>query len=262
MKHLRSLALFCIILAGTFVFAAEPAPLDLYLLVGQSNMAGRGKVTEADRQPHPRILVLNRDNTWVSQGEPIHFDKREAGVGLGFTFAKLAAGRNPDATIGLIPCAVGGTPISRWKPGADLYKQALTRARIALKQGRLKGILWHQGESECGSQTQSAIYSRLLAEVATGFRRDLDAPEVPFIAGELGEFLYVRSGGKSPYARVVNEQINLLPTLIPNTAVVHSAGLEHKGDELHFDAQAQKEFGQRYFAALQSLQTPANSPAR
>ncbi len=263
MKHLQSLALFCILLlAGSFVTAAEPASLDLFLLVGQSNMAGRGVVTDADRQPHPRVLVLNQDNTWVSQGEPIHFDKPIAGVGPGFTFAKLVAEQNPGATVGLIPCAVGGTPISRWKPGADLYQQALARARIALKRGRLKGILWHQGESESGSEAKSVIYGRLLAEVATGFRRDLNAPEVPFIAGELGEFLYVRSAGKSPYARVVNEQINLLPTLIPKASVVRSTGLAHKGDELHFDADAQKEFGKRYFAAFQSLQSPATNPVR
>lgn len=256
MKRFRILNLLLASVAGVSAVAATPDSLDLYLLVGQSNMAGRGKVAEADRQPDPRVLVLNKENVWVSQGEPIHFDKPGiAGVGLGFTFAKLAADQKPGTTIGLIPCAVGGTPISRWKPGADLYEQALARARIALKNGRLKGILWHQGEAECGSEPSAHAYAQNLAAVAAGFRRDLNAPDVPFIAGELGEFLYTRKAGPSPYARVVNEQIDSLPALLPRSAVVSSAGLEHKGDELHFSADAQKEFGRRYFAAFQSVQT-------
>lgn len=256
MKRLLFLALLCVFLAGSLAFATKPAaPLELYLLVGQSNMAGRGKVTDADRQPDPRILVLDKENAWGSQGEPIHFDKPSmVGVGLGFTFAKLVAEKNPGATVGLIPCAVGGTPISRWKPGADLYEQALARAKAAQLSGQLKGILWHQGEAECGNEPRARAYAKDLAEVAVGFRRDLGAPDVPFIAGELGEFLYTRTGNKSPFARVVNEQINSLPTLIPNAAAVSSAGLGHKGDELHFSAEAQKEFGARYFKALQSLQ--------
>ncbi len=253
MKQFRLLTLMCALLSGSSLFAAQPASLDLYLLVGQSNMAGRGTLIDADRKPDPRVLVLNRDNVWVSQGEPIHFDKPEAGVGLGFTFAKLVAGQTPGVTVGLIPCAVGGTPVSRWQPGADLYEQALTRAKIALKSGHLKGILWHQGEAESGNEKLAHSYAKSLAAVVAGFRRDLNAPDVPFIAGELGEFLYTRTGNKSPYARVVNEQINSLPTFLPHSAVVSSAGLGHKGDELHFSAEAQKEFGHRYFKALQSL---------
>jgi len=256
MKRFPLLALLCVLFTGAF--AAEPASLDLYLLVGQSNMAGRGKVSDADRKADPRILVLNKENTWVSQGEPIHFDKPEmVGVGLGFTFAKLAADKNPGVTIGLIPCAVGGTPISRWQPGADLYQQALVRARIALKSGRLKGILWHQGESECASKERAEAYAKNLAAVAAGFRRDLDTPDAPFIAGELGEFLAKRSTAPTPNALVVNQQINLLPTLIPHAAAVSSAGLDHKGDQLHFSAEAQKEFGKRYFEALLALQAKA-----
>jgi hypothetical protein len=252
----QALLLTLLFAVGSWAFAKDPGSLDLYLLVGQSNMAGRGKVSPADRQSDPRVLVLNKENIWVSRGEPIHFDKPEAaGVGPGFTFAKLVTARNPGVTAGLIPCAVGGTPIARWKPGADLYEQTLIRARIAMKNGTLKAILWHQGEAESSDETKARAYARDLAEVAEGFRRDLAAPSVPFIAGELGEFLYTRKGKKSPYARIVNEQINKLPTLITNAAAVSAKGLGHRGDELHFSSEAQKEFGRRYFDALQSLQS-------
>lgn len=233
---------------------------DLYLLVGQSNMAGRGKLTPADRKPDARVLVLGKEDQWVSQGEPLHFDKKEAGVGLGFTFAKLMADRAPGMTIGLIPCAVGGTPQSRWMPGSDgqaggdLYNEAVRRAKIAQQSGRLKGILWHQGESETGNRAKAGAYAANLAKIVEGFRRDLNAPDVPFVAGELGEFLYTRSGGKSAHAKIVNEQIDRLPQVVAGTAAVSSAGLAHKGDELHFDADAQREFGRRYYEAMVVLQ--------
>lgn len=229
-------------------------PLQLFLLVGQSNMAGRGAVTDADRQPYPSVFVLNKENTWASQGEPIHFDKPElVGVGLGFTFAKLVADQAPGATIGLIPCAVGGTPVSRWQPGADLYEAAIARARIALKDGHLAGILWHQGESECGNEAQARAYAQSLLAVASGFRRDLNAPDVPFIAGELGEYLYTRITENEYHPRIVNAQVHQLPALLPRSAVVSAAGLGHNGDQLHFNAEALKELGRRYFMAWQSL---------
>ena len=117
--------------AGNTAAVPDKSRFDLYLLVGQSNMAGRGTVSPEDALPAERVLVFDRNEAWVNKGEPVHFDKPEAGVGLGFAFAKLAAARSPQATIGLIPCAVGGTPISRWKPGGDLYEEAVRRAKIA-----------------------------------------------------------------------------------------------------------------------------------
>ena len=90
----------------------------LFLLVGQSNMAGRGVVTPADQKEDPRVLTLNKEGAWVPAVDPIHFDKTSAGVGLGRTFGITLAGATPGVTIGLIPCAVGGSPIDSWRPGA------------------------------------------------------------------------------------------------------------------------------------------------
>src|SRR4051794_5233593 len=99
--------------------AAEPDPkFHLYLLVGQSNMAGRGKVEKEDQTPHARVLVLNKDDAWVPAADPLHFDKRSAGVGPGLTFGKVLAEADPGVTIGLIPCAAGGSPITVWEKGA------------------------------------------------------------------------------------------------------------------------------------------------
>jgi len=232
---------------------SDPAKFDVYLLVGQSNMAGRGILAPNDKKADPRILVFDSKNEWVNRGEPVHFDKPVAGVGLGFAFAKCAADKRNGVMIGLIPCAVGGTPVKDWQPGAVLFQNAVQRTQLALKQGGiLKGILWHQGEAECRSPELSSAYAHNLTQVIEGFRKAFNTPNVPFIAGELGEYLYT-SKNAPPYARDVNAQIDSLPGLVPNTAVVSSKDLTSNADQLHFNSKSLKEFGKRYFDALQNL---------
>ena len=89
----------------------------LYLLVGQSNIAGRGKVEAQDKKIHPRVLMLDKKGAWAPAVAPLHFDKPFAGTGLGRTFGIRIAENNPEVTVGLIPCAAGGSPISTWEPG-------------------------------------------------------------------------------------------------------------------------------------------------
>jgi hypothetical protein len=229
--------------------------LHLYLLIGQSNMAGRGVVEEADKTPPPRVLKFTKENAWAPAIPPLHFDKPIAGVGLGSSFGRVMAESNPDATIGLIPCAVGGTPLSRWSKGGDLYAQALERAKLALKDGTLKGILWHQGEGDSGNERLATTYGERLAKMVKDLRADLGAGEVPFVAGKLGEFLKREDkDGKPSLWPKVNEQIGALPKSVPNAAAVESTGLKHKGDVVHFDTPSLREFGQRYAEAMKRLQ--------
>ena len=140
----------------SYVSAQEPTVdlpskknFHLFLLAGQSNMAGRGEIEEQDRVAHPRVLMLSEDREWIPAVAPIHFDKTVAGVGLGKSFAIALAEANPGITIGLIPAACGGSPIESWEPGgfhkqtqSPPYDDAISRTRTALKDGTLKGILW------------------------------------------------------------------------------------------------------------------------
>ncbi len=245
------------------VSAAEPpavglppkAQLHVYLLLGQSNMAGRGLLNETNRLPTDRVLKFTADNRWAPAVEPLHFDKPTiAGAGLGMSFARAMADAEPSVTIGLVPCAVGGTPLERWMKGVDLYEAALVRARIALKDGTLKGILWHQGEGDAGSEEKARSYAARLARMVTDLRADLGAGDVPFVAGKLGEFPPKESKSGKPSLRpVVNEQIATIGRLIPRAAAVESAGLGDKGDGTHFDTPALREFGLRYARAMQAL---------
>jgi len=243
--------------AGAETSAAPTADeaLDLYLLIGQSNMAGRGKVADEDRKGHPRVVTLNKAGQWVAAGDPIHFDKRMAGVGPGLTFGKTMAGRSTSARIGLIPCAVGGSRITQWvarvqHPSTKSfpYDDAIRRAKLAQARGVLKGIVWHQGESDQALE-DAKVYAQRLVDLVKRLRKDLGAPDVPFVAGELGEFLSDRRHG-------VNDAMKRAMLALRHAAWVTSAGLSHKGDRVHFSATAARELGRRYARAIAVLQQP------
>jgi hypothetical protein len=241
-------------LLATWAGAQTPSlpPQDqfhLFLLVGQSNMAGRGVVTAADKTPPARVLMLNRDGQWVAATDPLHFDKPAAGVGLGRTFGIQVAAATPGVTIGLIPCAVGGSPIEAWVPGyfynatqSHPWDDAIRRARIALRAGTLKGILWHQGESDANRQF-APLYEARLHDLVARLRAELAAPALPFILGQLGRFA---DAPWDEFKVQVDRVHRDLPGKVKGTAFVSSEGLVHKGDKVHFDAGSYREFGRRY----------------
>lgn len=229
--------------------------LHLYLLMGQSNMAGRGVIEEVDKTSHPRVLVLTTNNTWELAVEPITRDRAFGlGVGPGLAFGKMMADKDPSITIGIVPCAVGGTPLQRWQHTGDLYKRAVERAKRAQQDGTLKGMLWHQGESDSGKKENAESYGERLSQMIRDFRNDLGETNLPVVVGQLGEFLYDRGEDKSPFARLINETLANLPKNVPATACIESHGLTHKGDVLHFDAKSEREMGHRYATQMLLLQ--------
>ena len=266
-------ALTAALLLASPAFSAEPLKLPpkekfhLFLLIGQSNMAGRGTIEEQDKRPHPRVFMLNKAGDWTPAVDPLHFDKRVAGTGLGKTFAVQIAEADPAITVGLIPCAVGGSPIDSWKPGqfypptkSHPWDDAIRRARLALKPGVLKGILWHQGESD-STDRLAAAYEPKLHDLVARLRRELRAPEVPFLVGQMGQF---RDRPWKDARRKVDKAHQDLPAKVPHTAFVSSAGLQHKGDKVHFGAASYRELGRRYAEAYLKLtgDRPAAKPVK
>lgn len=227
----------------------------IFLLMGQSNMAGRGRLSEVSVLAHPHVLML-REDSWGPATEPLHTDKPEiAGVGLGMSFA-LELMRSPAVTrIGLVPCAVGGTPLNRWMPGGDLYVKAVSLATTALKGGVLKGILWHQGEGDSGNPDDAASYGERFQRMICSLRSELSADSVPVVAGELGSFL--RNRDEPRFFERVNRELKSLEEVLPAYACVDAKGLVDNGDNLHFDAASLREFGLRYAKAYCKLIAPS-----
>jgi hypothetical protein len=225
----------------------------IYLLIGQSNMAGRGVVDPVSKLQRPRILMLDKNRQFVPAMDPLHFDKKEAGVGPGLSFAEAMLPAEGAVRIGLVPAAVGGTSITLWVPGAydsitktHPYDDAMARVKEALRYGVLKGILWHQGESNSGSFSASPTYTSQLEALIKRIRTELDAPKVPVVVGELG---YYR-----PAFTNFNAMLRQVPDSIALSAVVSAEGLGHKGDNLHFSTDAARELGKRYAAKMKELQ--------
>ena len=219
-------------------------------------MAGRGVVEAEDRVANPRVLMLDKDLLWVPAADPVHFDKAIAGVGPGRAFGLAIARSDPAADIGLIPVAVGGSPILSWQPGATdaatrqmAYDNAITRARAAMQRGELKAILWHQGESDSREPMASAYGARLRTLIAQ-FRADLGDPELPVLIGQLGHF----DGAPWSAAKSRVDSVHrALARELRNVAYVSSEGLQDKGDATHFDARSARELGRRFADAYLSM---------
>lgn len=233
-------------------------PMDLYILAGQSNMAGRGPVTdELKNEGNDRVLMFTQDGKWVQARHPLHFDKpKVTGAGPGLAFGIAMAEANPKVRIGLIPCAVGGTPIEHWIPGAydeatktHPYDDAVARINAAMPNGTVKGIIWHQGESD-SSPERSAGYLEKLTVLINRLRGITGNKNLPFIAGELGRY--------RPDYNNINKQLALLPEKVLYTGLATSEGLVHKGDTTHFDGKSADELGRRY--AMQMLKVQKQLP--
>ena len=263
MKRLLLLSLFFLLglhssLAQQNKVPDDPKQFHLFLLAGQSNMAGRGKVTAEDKRVSNGVLTLNRNGQWVDAVDPIHFDKPGiTGVGLGKTFAKNYAEAHPGVTVGLIPCAVGGSPIAAWEPGGfhpstktHPYDEATKRTRHARRDGTLKGILWHQGESDCKPDL-AMVYEQKLHRLIARFRTEFQNPNLPFIAGQMGQFRERPWNGDK---NRVDSAHQSLPRKVRWTVFVNSDGLSHKGDKIHFNSDSYRELGKRYFAGFSKLE--------
>ena len=107
----RTVAVF----ACAFTVGSVQAASDVYLLIGQSNMAGRGIVTDANRLSSAGVWKFTKEGRWTEGVEPIHFDRKTVGAGPGLAFARILADADATLEIGLVPCAEGGSPLSRWR---------------------------------------------------------------------------------------------------------------------------------------------------
>ncbi len=222
--------------------------LDIYLLIGQSNMAGRA-IVEQPQKDTLRNVYLFTGGGWEPAANPLnkYSTVRKAismqKLGPGYSFAaklEQCTGRK----IGLVVNARGGTRIQWWEKGYtgnndfDLYEQAVSQVKSAMKDGDLKGIIWHQGE---GNQSQSEQYMSQLRRLVSDLRNDLEAKDVLFVVGELGKW---RSSSKR-----INNVICDIPKNIRQTASVSADLLTPlKGDssDPHFDTRSQLILGERY----------------
>lgn len=260
-------------MAGAEAFAQDEN-FYVYLCLGQSNMEGSAHYEAQDTLVNPRFQVLSAvDNkelgrvkgNWYPARAPLC--RPNTGLTPADYFGRTMVENLPEnVRIGVVHVAVGGCRIELfqkdkreayvktapdWMAGIlkaydnDPYGRLVEMAKIARKDGVIKGILLHQGESNTGEQDWpqkvKSVYESLLADL------NLKAEEVPLLAGEV---VNADHGG---VCASMNPIIATLPQVIKNAAVVSSKGLSCAADHLHFDAAGYRVLGRRYAEQMLKL---------
>lgn len=215
------------------------------LIIGQSNMGGRGFVGEVDPIKNEKILVA-RNGRWRPMYVPVNPDRVTSGINLVESFADLYA-KDKDVEVGIIPCADGGTSLDQWVPGGLLFDHACYMAELAQRTSTIAAVLWHQGESDCSPERYS-LYEEKLTRIIEALRKRLNLYDVPFIVGGLGDFLNDFPG--SPIFKnyiYVNEALKRVAEKVDRVGYASAEGLGGNPDNMHFSAKALREFGVRYY---------------
>ncbi|WP_362860533.1 sialate O-acetylesterase [Enterococcus faecium] len=224
-----------------------------FLMIGQSNMAGRGFIQDVPPIYNEKIKML-RNGRWQMMTEPINYDRPVSGISLAGSFADAWCHENPEETIGLIPCAEGGSTLDEWHVDQALFRHAITEAKFAMENSELTGILWHQGESDSMNGKYKVYYQKLLS-IMKAFREELNAPNIPIIIGALGDFLGKEGFGKNcTEYNFINQELQKFAFEQDNCYFVTAEGLTSNPDGIHIDAISQRKFGLRYFAAFSNRQ--------
>lgn len=222
----------------------------VFMLAGQSNMAGLGKVEAQDTLPHSRLFSLNEEGELVLAQEPLHrYELPLTGLGCGLAFGKELLPQISDSlSILLVPTAITASSISMWlnneeHRGYRLLSNFKEKVNQAKAYGEIKGILWHQGESDA-QENLYPHYEERLNRLSEIFREICANPELPLFIGELGSF------SKNKLWAEVNKQIASYCRQDPRAYIIKTDDLKHNGDGIHFNNQSQRILGQRFAAAF------------
>ncbi len=222
------------------------------LIIGQSNMGGRGFANEVEPIHNDKLFVL-RNGRWRAMYVPVNPDRVTSGINLSESFADLYANEH-NVDVGIIPCADGGTNIDQWAVGSLLFDHACYMAELASRTSTIAAVLWHQGESDC-SKERYPLYEEKLTIILNAFRDKLKLHDVPFLVGGLGDYLEFceRSDKFKNYVHI-NDALKKVARKIPMTGFVSAEGLGSNPDKLHFSASALREFGVRYYNEFLKLE--------
>lgn len=229
-------------------FIPEKENVWVFILAGQSNMAGRGKVEPIDTIPDARLLSINKKGDIIVAKEPLHFyEPTMAGLDCGLSFGKELLKHIPDSiSILLIPTAVGGSSISQWINDSTfrnvtLFSNFREKVEIGKKVGTIKGILWHQGESDATKTETIEVYDDQLKKLFSLFRYETEDKKLPIFVGELGSF----SKNYEDW-QAVNNKIKYYVKTDSSAYLIKTRDLNDKGDRVHFDSEGQRKMGKRF----------------
>lgn len=219
-----------------------------FLMIGQSNMAGRGFPHEVEEIKNNRLYVL-RNGKWQPMYVPVNCDRPFSGISLAESFADMCS-KEYGVDVGLIPCADGGTTLAQWQPGELLFDHAVYQAKLAMRTSKIAGVLWHHGESDCLNPN----YMEECLKIFEGLKKELNLYDIPFIVGGLGDFLpKCDLDEKFKNYAFVNKIFEKMEKDYDYIGYAKADGLTSNPDNLHFNAKSLREFGLRYYEKFKSM---------
>ena len=239
----------------------------IFLCFGQSNMESGGRMDDQDKTVDKRFQVMadfdsaKRDwkrGSWYDAVPPLA--AKGSGICMIDYFGRAMVANLPEnVRIGVIKVSVPGCKIElfekntytnylasaqSWLVSAakaydgNPYQYMVDQAKLAQKDGVIKGFLLHQGESNPNDKEWSnkvkGIYDNLVKDL------NLNPKEVPFLAGETVNA--DQQGVCAGFNKIMAE----LPNTLPNSYVISSAGCTCNSDHMHFNSAGSREFGKRY----------------
>jgi len=275
MKMKPTLFLLTALLSFTTNGFADPDPnFYIFLCFGQSNMESGGRMEEMDRTVDKRFQVMadfdapnrgwKKDN-WYDAVPPLAAKGR--GICMVDSFGRTMVANMPEnIRIGVIKVSVPGCKIELFEKDTyqtyvdtapdwmknlvkqydgNPYQYLVDMAKVAQKDGVIKGILLHQGESNPNDlewpNKVKGIYDTMIKDL------NLKAEEVPLLAGETVNA--DQQGACAGFNKIMAE----LPKTLPNSYVISSAGCTCNPDRMHFNSAGSREFGKRYAEKMLSL---------
>jgi len=236
--------------------------LPFFLLFGQSNMVGRGDISELNNEDFDlEDIFIWKNKEWSEASyhddpdpNDTYFVKADLkkGVGPGFFFAKNIV-KNFKSPVGLLQCAKGGTGINKWSYHSDLRKEMFSRLGSALLKGRLMGCLIYIGEGDTHSFELADNWESTFKELINEIIDFAEDKEIPFIFAQLSNIEESRKSKKKhaykawDYLKAIQKNI-----FIKNTSIVYTDDLELKDDGLHLKTKSQKELAKRFYEAYKS----------
>jgi alpha-L-fucosidase 2 len=271
---MKIIFLFLLVLTLNSKLLAQDPNFYVFLCLGQSNMEGAARPEERDKTVDSSFMVLEAvdcpdlgrtKGNWYPAIPPLC--RCRTGLSPADYFGRtLVAALPENVKVGVVHVSVGGCKIDlfdkdnyktyaatapTWMArmieeyGGDPYGRLIEMARLAQKDGVIKGILLHQGESNTGDTSWPSkvkkVYNNLLTDL------NLKADSVPLLAGEV---VHADQGGVSAS---MNKIIATLPKTIATAHVISSAGCPDGRDNLHFNAEGYRKLGTRYAVKMLSL---------
>ena len=261
--------------APTYQPTATPAPVPeitaapgvdrsknyVYILMGQSNMAGINTSDPQDLLCDARIQKMSQTNydTWMLGTENMNSNSTGGGTSPGKTIAEQLLTQVPnDVTIRMVGAAASGSSVEQWSKGStnndynkaagNLYNDLVLRIHAAQRIGIIKGIFWHQGEANSGTTDYEQKLTKLISDV----RNEIGTPNVTYVMGQIGI--------TGDATGVVNRSLDLIKYFVPNTNFATCEGLV-LADNVHYNAASQRIYGVRYANAYLALNPELIPPA-